>query len=89
MAQIFWLWRCINILTAIFIKGKSAFSNGPRSLPRNAHKCIILHSWVVGNFTLADNLFAKLLQSLKTWLSVNNNLSAKLFLSIESPTTFD
>ena len=33
---------------------------------------------------LADNLFAKVLQSLKTCLSVNNNLCGKLGSSLES-----
>ena len=38
---------------------------------------------------MAKKLFPKALQSFKTCASVNNNLSEKLFLSIESPTTFD
>ena len=41
------------------------------------------------NFTLAEELFAKALQSLKTCVLVNINLCRKLFSSLESPTTFD
>ena len=37
----------------------------------------------------ADELFAKDLRSLKTCVSVNNNLCGKLILSLESPITFD
>ena len=38
---------------------------------------------------LADEPFAKALQSLKTCVLVNNNLCRKVFSSLESPTTFD
>ena len=33
-----------NSLDAFFIKGKPAFSNGPRSLPKNSPDCPILNS---------------------------------------------
>ena len=33
-------------LTTCFINGNPAFSNRPRSLPRNPPDCIILDSWV-------------------------------------------
>ena len=41
------------------------------------------------NFILAEELFAKALQSLKTCVLVSNNLWEELFSSLESPTTFD
>ena len=41
------------------------------------------------NFILAEELFAKALQILKTSVLVNNNLCGKLFSSLESPATFD
>ena len=41
------------------------------------------------NFILAEELFPKALQILKTSVLVNNNLCAKLFSSLESPATFD
>ena len=31
-----------NVLSTLFIKGKTVFSNGPRSLFRNSHDCTIL-----------------------------------------------
>ena len=36
--------------------------------------CTILDSWVLANFMLADELFAKVLWSLKTCVSVNYNI---------------
>ena len=39
--------------------------------------------------TLADEPFAKPLQSFETCVSVNNNVCGKLVSSLESPTTFD
>ena len=41
------------------------------------------------NFILADELFAKALQGLETYVSVDNNLRGKLVSSLESPITFD
>ena len=38
---------------------------------------------------LADEPFARALQSLETCVLVNNNLCGKLVLSLELPTTFD
>ena len=38
---------------------------------------------------MAYELFAKTLQILRTYVSVNNNLCGKLVLSLESPVTFD
>ena len=32
-----------------FINGNPVFSNGPKSLPRNAPDCIILDNWVFDN----------------------------------------
>ena len=49
----------------------------------------ILESWVFDNFVLADELFAKALQGLETYVSVDNNLRGKLVSSLELPITFD
>ena len=38
---------------------------------------------------LADKPFAKFLQSLETFVFVDNNLNEKLFSSLESPVIFD
>ena len=44
----------------------------------NPPNFIILVSWVFDNFMLADESFAKVLQILETYVSVNNNLYGKL-----------
>ena len=49
----------------------------------------ILDNSVFDNFILADKLFAKALHSLKACVTVDNNLSKKLILSLKSPVTFD
>ena len=49
----------------------------------------ILCKWVFDNFILADEPFAKALRSLETCVLTNNNLSGKLFSSLESTTAFD
>ena len=54
----------------------------------NLPNCTILNNWVFQNFTLADEPFAKALQSFKICVLVNNNLLEKL-LSLEIPATFD
>ena len=45
--------------------------------------CAVLDSWVSDNFIVPDELFVKVLQSLETCLSVNNNLS------LDSPIGFN
>ena len=70
----------------ISIKGNPVFNNGSESLPKNPPNCTILCKWVFDNFILGEELFAKTLQSLKTWVLVNNNLCDKLYLLLESPT---
>ena len=62
-----------NVLSAFFIKGKPVFSNGPRSLPKNPPGCPVLCNWFFDNFILADELFVKALQNLKTCVLVNDN----------------
>ena len=47
-----------------------------------------MQSWVFDNFILTDKLFAKALQSLETYVLVNNKLCGKLFSSLELPITF-
>ena len=52
-----------NSLRVFPIKDKAVVSNGPKSLPKNPPDCAILCNQVFDNFTLADDSFAKALQS--------------------------
>ena len=76
-------------LNILFIKGKAVFSNAPKILLKNLLDCTILCNWAFNNFILAEELFAKVLQSLENCALVNNNLCGKLFSSLESPPAFD
>ena len=67
-----------NGLSSFFINGKPVFSDGPKSLPRSPSDCNILDRWVFDHFILADELFAKPLRNLETFLSVNNNIMNKI-----------
>ena len=49
----------------------------------------ILDTWVFEYFILADELFAKALQSHETCISINNNSCEKLVSKLELPITFD
>ena len=64
------------------MKEKPVFINGPKILPKNLLDCPILDSWVFDNFILADELFAKALRNLETYLSVNNKLCRNLVSSL-------
>ena len=79
----------VNDLSTFFIKDKPLFSNGSKRLPINPPNYPILCKWVFSSFILAEKLSAKALRSFKTRVVVNNNLCRKLFLSLESSTTFD
>ena len=50
-----------NGLSTFFIKDKPVFSNGPKSLPKN----LILCTWVVDSYILAEEPFAKLYKDSK------------------------
>ena len=66
-----------NGLITVFINGNPAFSNGPRSLPRNPPDCIILDHQVTRVFDSlisADELLEKTLRRFATCLLVTNNL---------------
>ena len=78
-----------NGLSIFFIKENPVFSNGPKSLPTNPPDCPILCNLVFDNFYLADEPFAKALQSFETCVLVIKNLCGKLFSSLESLKTFD
>ena len=78
-----------NGLNTFFIRGTPAFSNGPKSLPKNHLDCPIISKWGFDNSILAEETFAKHLQSLGTCLLINNNLCGKLVSSLELPITFD
>ena len=75
-----------NGLSTFHNKGNQVFSNGFKSIPESPPDCPTSWIQVVNNFKLADEPFAKALQSFKI---VNNNLCGKLFLSLESPIKFD
>ena len=47
--------------------------------------CIILDNFVFENLILADELFAKALQTFETCVSVNNNLCEKLLSTFDLP----
>ena len=52
-----------NGLSSFPIKGNPDFSNGPKGLPKNPPDCPILCNWVLNNFILAEEVFAKALRS--------------------------
>ena len=68
-------------MITLFISIKLAFINDPRTLPRNQPDCIIAYICVFNNFQTADELFAKSLQILETYLLVWNNSYGKLVSS--------
>ena len=53
-------------LSTFPIKGKPAFSNGPKSAPKNPPDCPILCNRVFDNCMLVDEPFAEALQNLET-----------------------
>ena len=75
-----------NVLSIFDIKGNLVFSNGPKSLPKTLPCGPIFCNWVSDNFILAEELFAKALQSLETCVWFNSNLWGKLFSSSASST---
>ena len=50
----------VNGLSMFLIINNPAFSNGPKSLPKNPHDCPILCNWGLDNFILADEPFEDL-----------------------------
>ena len=78
-----------NSLNTFPIKLHPGFSNGPKSLPKNAPDCPILRYWVFDNITLVNELFAKVSRSFKTCVLVNNNFCGRLSLSLEWQRTFN
>ena len=78
-----------NNLSTFPIKGNPVFSIGLKSLPKTSDDCHILHSWVLENFILADEPFAKALQIFENFVLLNNNLCGKLVSSLELPIRFD
>ena len=76
-------------LSTFPIKGNLAFSNDPKSLPKNSLDYPILCKWIFEDCILSEKLFTKVLQSLETWVLVNDNLCGKLFTWLKSLTTFE
>ena len=52
-----------NGLGTFHINGNPAFSNSPKSLPKNPPDCPVLYNWVFDNFILAEKLFPKISNS--------------------------
>ena len=78
-----------DVLNTFPIKGNTVFSKGTKPLPRNSPDCSTSWNCIFDNFLLAVESFARGLQSFETCVLGNNNLYVKVFLSLESPTTFD
>ena len=55
------LKRLANGLSTFFIKGNPVFSNGPKTLGKSFPDCPFLCNWVLDNFILVYELFAKAL----------------------------
>ena len=64
-------------------------SNGPKRMSRNSRDCTVLCNWVFCSFVLADEPFAKPLQSPETCVLGNNTLFGKLVSSSELLITFE
>ena len=77
-----------NGLSAFPTKGNPAFSIGHKTVPKCTPNCPVLSYLVFYNFISAYELFVKALQSYENYLLVNNNPCRKLFLLLDSPTTF-
>ena len=73
-----------NGLSTFLIKVSPVFSNCSKILPKNHPNCLILCNWFFDNFILAQEVFAKALQSFETCVLVKNNLCAKLVWSLGS-----
>ena len=56
----------VNGFSTFFIKSKLVFSNHPKSLPKSPPDYHILCNWILDKFILADELFSKAFQNLKT-----------------------
>ena len=59
------------------MKGNPVFSNCPKNLLKNPLDYPIFCNWVFDNFILAEELFAKALQSFETYVLVTDNLWRK------------
>ena len=79
--------KYFNDLSTFYIKEKTVFSNGPRSLPKNHPDCSISERRVFDDFILTDGPFKKALQSLKTCELVNNKQCGKLVFIIIGTTS--
>ena len=61
------------MLSIFPIKGNLVFSNGPKILRENPSKCPILISQGLDNFIVTEELLAKALRNLETYVLANNN----------------
>ena len=77
-----------NGFRIFFINGKSAFSNVPKSLPKNTPDCLTLCNRTFGNFIIAEEFITKSLWSLKTCVLVDSNLCGELSSSLKPVTKF-
>ena len=69
-------------MSTFSVKSKPVFVNRPSILPRKLHDCILLEICVFNNYTSADELFVKVLQELKIFPLVDNNLRQKIVLLV-------
>ena len=76
-------------MSTLPVKGNPVFGNGPKSLPKNPAYCPILCNWIIENFILSNESFAKGLKIFETCALANNNLCGKLVASLELPIRFD
>ena len=78
--------RLANGVSTYFNKGKSVFSNGPKSQPTNIEA---FYLEVFDNFVVADELLAKVLGGLKIWVLFNNNFWENLIPLLQPPIRFN
>ena len=74
----------IYLFNAFFPTGNIGFDIATSHSTRIPPACIILDNWVFENFILANEPFAKALQILESYESVNNNSCGKLASSISN-----
>ena len=77
------------LFSTYFINDNPTFINRNIILLRNPPDCTILNNWVLDNFTSADELLAKVLQSFETCLPIGGKFYGNMVLSLKSTIIFD
>ena len=96
------LWIAASVADAAAVNPdgiKTLVANGLSTFPikdssvlnsyLNINLILIFYAKFFDKFLLAEELFARALRSIGTFVLVNNNLCRKLIWSLESPTTFN